>query len=225
MSRLREKYAGSIASVCLFLLTLALYWPVHRFAFINYDDPTYVTKNKHVKAAWQWTGVEWAFTTRAASNWHPLTWLSHMTDVQLWGLDPGGHHLTNAFLHAVNAVLVFLVCRRMTNCQWPSFFVAALFAWHPLRVESVAWISERKDVLSMFFFLLTLYGYALYVESRSRSLAAPAGEGRASLRRCGWIYAGTLVLFGLGLMSKPKLVTVPFVLLLLDFWPLQRAGI
>ena len=151
-------------------------------------------------------GIAWAFTTSHASNWHPLTWLSHMLDCQLYGLKPGGHHLTNVLLHAATAILLFLVLRRMTGDLWPSAFVAAVFAIHPLRVESVAWVAERKDVLSGLFFMLTLGAYVGYVR-RPFSLVR---------------YLTVVVLFALGLMAKPMLVTLPFVLLLLDYWPLGR---
>src|SRR5438552_16430602 len=153
-----------------------------------------------------WNGVAWAFTTGHASNWHPLTWLSHMVDVQLYGMHAGGHHLTNLFFHIVNTLLLFGVLHRMTGAVGRSGFVAALFAVHPLHVESVAWVAERKDVLSTLFWMLTLWSYVSYVREPRR--------GR---------YALVLVLFALGLMAKPMLVTLPFVLLLLDYWPLDRA--
>jgi tetratricopeptide (TPR) repeat protein len=152
-----------------------------------------------------WAGIKWAFTTGHASNWHPLTWLSHMTDCQLFGLNAGAHHLVNAAFHAANAFLLFILLLRWTGALWPALFVAALFAWHPLHVESVAWISERKDVLSTFFALLTLLSYTKYAKE--------------NCRRSFWF---ALVFYALGLMSKPMLVTLPFVMLLLDFWPLQR---
>ena len=150
-------------------------------------------------------GIAWAFTHTHASNWHPLTWLSHMVDCQLYGLQPAGHHLTSVVLHAVNAILLFLVLRRMTGAFWPSAFVATIFGVHPLRAESVAWVSERKDVLSGTFFVLTLAAYQAYVSRPSR-----------------WRYVAVLLALALGLMSKPMLVTVPVVLLLLDYWPLAR---
>ena len=151
-------------------------------------------------------GTAWAITTYYAANWHPLTWLSHMLDCQLYDLKPGGHHLTNVFLHAAAAVVLFLALRRMTGALWPSSWVAAVFAIHPLRVESVAWVAERKDVLSGLFFMLTLWFYARYAER-------PASWGR---------YLLVVASFALGLMAKPMLVTLPFVLLLLDYWPLGR---
>ena len=191
--------------VVLALVTVALYWPVTGHQFLNFDDHTYITENPHVQAGLTWSGVLWAFQGGYAGNWHPLTWLSHMLDCQLYGLNPAGHHFTNVLFHVANTLLLFVALKRMTGAQWRSAFVAALFAWHPLHVESVAWASERKDVLSTFFWLLAMLAYLKYVKRQSR--------GR---------YALTLVLFVLGLMSKPMVVTLPFVLLLLDFWPLQR---
>ena len=173
--------------------------------FVTYDDPQYVYSNPDVVRGLSLPGIVWAFTHTVAGNWHPLTMISHMLDCQLYGLKPGGHHFTNVLLHTIVVVLLFLVLRQMTGALWRSAFVAALFAIHPLHVESVAWISERKDVLSAVFFMLTLGAYVRYV--RKRSLTA---------------YLLALLLFALGLMSKPMLVTVPFVLLLLDYWPLNR---
>jgi tetratricopeptide (TPR) repeat protein len=173
--------------------------------FVNYDDGDYVTKNAQVSRGLTFEGIFWAFTHVHSANWHPLTWISHMIDCQLYGLNAGGHHLTNVLLHAVNAILLFLLLRQMTRTLWPSALVAALFAIHPLRVESVAWVSERKDLLSGLFFLLTLMAYLRYARSPSRSR-----------------YVAVTVLFALGLMSKPMLVSLPIVLLLLDHWPLNR---
>jgi Flp pilus assembly protein TadD len=189
----------------LVLAVLAVYWPVSQFGFVNYDDGGYVSRNPHVQAGLTLEGLGWALTTVQESNWHPVTWLSHMLDCQLFGLDAGRHHMVNVALHAANAVLLFLLLRRMTKSRWPSAVVAALFALHPLHVESVAWIAERKDVLSTFFGLLALGAYLRYVEQ--------PGRGR---------YVLVAVLFALGLMAKPMLVTLPFVLLLLDYWPLGR---
>src|SRR5262249_49348239 len=157
----------------------------------------------HVQNGLTWDSLRWAFTTAHAYNWHPLTWLSHMADCELYGLNPAGHHLTSLLLHAANSVLVFLLLRRMTGAQWRSAFAAALFALHPLRVESVAWIAERKDVLSTFFWALTIWAYVRYTEKP-------------------WLgrYGIMMLLFSLGLMTKPMLVTLPFLLFLLDFWPL-----
>ncbi len=173
--------------------------------FVTYDDPQYVYENAKVAAGLSWEGVSWAFTHTIAGNWHPLTTVSHMFDCQLYGLKPAGHHFTNVLLHTIAVVLLFLVLRQMTGTLWRSAFVAALFAIHPLHVESVAWISERKDVLSAVFFILTLGAYIRYV--RKPSVTS---------------YLLVVLLFALGLMSKPMLVTVPFVLLLLDYWPLGR---
>jgi len=209
------------SALCLLLAatTFALYFSVTQFDFVNYDDPKYVTENPQVRSGLTWAGVAWAFTTLHASNWHPLTWLSHMLDVQVSSLNPSGHHLTNLVLHIANSCLLFLLLRRMTRADWSSAFVAALFAWHPLHVESVAWISERKDVLSGLFFMLTLWAYSKYTEpaaDRSSALAS-----RPPPRGSRW-YLLSLFFFACGLMSKPMLVTLPFVLLLLDWWPLSR---
>ena len=195
----------------LAIATFALYLPVAGFRFVVYDDGLYVTDNPIVQAGVTWAGVKWAFTTMAASNWHPLTWLSHMVDCGVFGLNPAGPHLVNALFHAVNSALLFTLLLRLTRRLWPSAFIAALFAWHPLHVESVAWVAERKDVLSTFFALLALLNYARYVE-----LAKDQSP------RAGVYYAWSLVAFALGLMAKPMLVTLPCVLLLLDFWPLKR---
>jgi protein O-mannosyl-transferase len=192
--------------VLLALVTLALYWPVNGFQFNNYDDAQYITQNPQVQSGLTAENIRWAFTTGHASNWHPLTWLSHMLDCQIFGLNAGGHHLVNLLFHVANTLLLFGLLRRMTDVTWPSAFVAALFALHPMHVESVAWVAERKDVLSAFFGLLTLWVWCYYIR-------AP------SWRR----YTLALLLFALGLMSKPMLVTLPVLMLLLDFWPLQRA--
>ncbi len=173
--------------------------------FSSYDDGLYVFENAHVQAGLHWNGVRWAFTTPMANYMHPLTWMSHMLDCQLFGLQPWGHHLTNLVIHALNAVLLFLVLTRMTGRRWPSALVAVLFAVHPLNVESVAWIAERKGVLVMMFWTAALGGYAWY------------GRRPNPAR-----YLAVAVLFLLGLLSKPMAVTLPFVLLLLDYWPLDR---
>jgi tetratricopeptide (TPR) repeat protein len=193
--------------ICLFLVlaTFAVYWQVREFSFVNYDDDSYVTDNPHVRDGLTFENVEWAFSTGYASNWFPMTWLSHMLDCQLYGLDPAGHHLTSVVLHILNSVLLFCAFRTMAGDVWQSGFAAALFALHPLHVESVAWVAERKDVLSTLFWMLTIWSYANYVTCK--------GKGA---------YLLTLVLFALGLMAKPMLVTLPFVLLLLDLWPLRR---
>jgi tetratricopeptide (TPR) repeat protein len=174
--------------------------------FINYDDNDYVYENPQVSKGLTPEGIHWAFTSSHAHNWHPLTWLSHMLDVELYGLDPSGHHRTSVVFHALNAVLLFWLVRLLTGSIGPSAFVAAVFAVHPLRVESVAWIAERKDVLSGFFFLLTLLAYVRY----------------ARLPWSPWRYGLVLFLFAAGLMAKPMLVPLPLILLLLDFWPLRR---
>lgn len=183
-----------------------VYWQVGGHQFINLDDDVYVYENQPVRAGLTARGVGWAFKTFNASNWHPLTWLSHMMDVQLFGLNPGRHLYTNLVLHILNTLLLFLALRRMTGAIWRSSFVALLFALHPLHVESVAWVAERKDVLSTFFWMLTLVAYSFYAERP------------ASWRRYMLVVAG----LALGLMAKPMLVTLPFVLLLLDWWPLKR---
>jgi Tfp pilus assembly protein PilF len=180
-----------------------------RCDFLNYDDPQYFSTNPHVQAGLTWPNVAWALKTRYASNWHPLTWLSLMLDVDLFGPGPAGPHLTNVALHAANTVLVFLLLKGLTGAHWRSAFVAALFGLHPLHVESVAWVSERKDVLSAFFGLLTLITYGRY-----------AAESKAHDLKSRVFYGLALLFFVLGLMSKPMLVTLPFVMLLLDWWPL-----
>ena len=193
--------------MCLFLVltVLAVYWPVRNHDFINYDDDLYVTNNPQVQAGLTIDSITWAFTSTHASNWHPLTWLSHMLDCQIYGMNPGQHHLTNLLFHILNTLLLFFVLNRMTKDIWQSGFVAAVFGLHPLHVESVAWLSERKDVLSTFFWLLILWSYVRYVE-------------RSDFK---W-YLAVLLFFILGLMAKPMLVTLPFLLLLLDYWPLKR---
>jgi protein O-mannosyl-transferase len=193
--------------ICLFLamITLTVFWQVKYHEFISLDDYTYVIENRHIQSGLTPQNIYWSFTTMYATNWHPLTWLSHMMDVQIFGIKPGSHHLTNVFFHMVNALMLFLVLRRMTKGLWQSAFVAALFALHPLHVESVAWVAERKDVLSTSFWMMTLWGYVWYVE-------------RPGITR----YLLTSFFFVLGLMSKPMLVTLPFTLLLLDYWPLKR---
>ena len=190
----------------LVLLTLIAYWPVAHHDFINLDDDDYLTKNKVVQQGWAPQGLAWAFTTTTQSHWHPLTWLSHMTDVQLFGMQPGRHHLVSLFFHLANACLLFLIFTRMTGDLYPSALVAALFALHPVNVETVAWISTRKDVLSTFFCLLALWSYLGYI-------------ARTGLSR--YILVALLLL--LALLAKSMAVTLPAVLLLLDYWPLGRA--
>ncbi|MDB6018112.1 MAG: Tetratricopeptide 2 repeat protein [Pedosphaera sp.] len=201
--------------ICLGLVlgTVLAFGAVIQSGFISYDDPEYVTENPHVNGGTVVNKLVWAFTTDAASNWHPLTWISHMMDCAVYGLNPGGHHLTNLLFHIANSLLLFGILRGLTGATWRSGVVAALFAWHPLHVESVAWVAERKDVLSTFFWLLTIGAYARYVnESKVRGPKARVFYGLA------------LGFFVLGLLSKPMVVTLPFVLLLLDYWPLGRLG-
>ena len=189
-----------------------------RNGFVSFDDGTYVTANTHVQGGLTWEGLEWAFQTSTASNWHPLTWLSHMLDWQLYGAQAWGHHLTSLLLHTLNTILLYLVLQALTGNRWRSWFVAALFGLHPLRVESVAWVAERKDVLSGFFFMLTLYAWARYVQSPKSKVQSPMTEVQSS-----WVwYSLALLFYAVGLMSKQMLVTVPFLLLLLDVWPLAR---
>ncbi len=191
--------------LALVLAIGAIYGQVRHHSFVNIDDQAYVYENPYVLQGMSWMGLQHACTSFVAANWHPLTWLSHMVDVDLFGLDAGLHHLVNVLIHLVNTLLLFLVLLRITGASWRSAMVAALFAVHPLHVESVAWVSERKDVLSGFFFLLTLAAYGEYVR-----------------RRTGGRYLAVIALFALGLLAKPMLVTLPFVLLLLDAWPLRR---
>ncbi len=200
-----DRHLGLWVVLILAWATLAVYWDVQNHEFINLDDDLYVTENRELKEGVSWEGLLWAFTSRDRSYWHPLTWLSHMVDCQLYGLNSKGHHLNNLLFHMANAVLLFLVLKRMTGELWPSAGVAAAFALHPLNVESVAWIASRKNVLSTFFWMLTLWAYVRYAE-KPRTLP----------------YLMVLLFFTLGLLAKPMLVTLPFVLLLLDFWPLAR---
>ncbi len=234
-----DKTVLAVAAV-LVLGTLALYWPVLHCNFINYDDDTYVTANAALQQGLTARSVAWAFETGHAGNWHPLTWLSHACDITLYGLKPAGHHLTNLLLHAANALLLFLALRRMTGTTWHSGVVAALFAWHPLHVESVAWVAERKDVLSAFFAMLTLWFYAGYARTRGDAFShtspgksstsahpltpalSPERERETGSRKSRRNLYWALLCYGLGLMAKPMLVTLPFVLLLLDVWPLGR---
>jgi len=217
-----------LPTTLLILVTLALYWPALRCNFVNFDDPDYVARNVYVQNGLTWPGVKWAFSHPVSANWHPLTMLSHMLDCQLFGLQPAGHHFTSVLLHAVNAALVFVWLRQLTGALWRSLLVAALFAVHPLRVESVAWIAERKDVLCGFFGLLTLAFYTRYVHQlvlREKPLSK-GSKGPIISTPARWPmtrnYLLALICFALGLMCKPMLVTWPFVMLLLDFWPLAR---
>ena len=213
MPKLSPKRLTAIICLVLAVGTFALYCPVLRHAFLNYDDPDYILDNSHVKSGLTWSGIIWAFQPNAyAANWHPLTWISHMVDCQLFGIQPAGHHFVSVLFHMANTLLLFILLNNLTGAIWRSAFVAALFAWHPLHVESVAWASERKDVLSAFFWMLTLIAYTHYVRKlSSRNYSAASST-----------YLLALILFAFGLMSKPMVVTLPFVLLLLDFWPLQR---
>lgn len=195
----------------LALITLLVYLPVCFHDWIFFDDPSYVLDNNVVQNGITWAGIRWAFTGWHASNWHPLTWLSHMLDSQLFGLNPGAQHFVNVLFHAANSALLFVLWHRMTRALWPSALVAAFFAWHPLHVESVAWIAERKDVLSTFFGFLSLLAYVSYAQKSKAQDSKPKGD-----------YALALLFFALGLLAKPMLVTLPFVMLLLDFWPLGR---
>ena len=196
-----------LIALVLFLLTVVLFSRVRDFSFVNFDDPSYVTENEHVQNGLTKEGLAWAFGRVHGDDtyWHPLTWVSHMLDCELFGLQSGVHHIVNVLFHALTAALLFHVLRRMTGAVWRSALVAALFAWHPLQVEGVAWIAERKNVLAGLFWMLTMLAYLHYVE-------------RPTPRR----YAMVILSLALGLMSKPLLVTLPCVLLLLDFWPLQR---
>ena len=194
-----------VLSALLVVATLALYYPVHRHPFVNYDDTVYVTANSHVQSGLDWDTVTWAFTTYDEANWHPLTWLSHALDYQLFQLNPAGHHLINLLLHIVNVLLLFWVLYQATGFAGRSFMVAALFALHPINVQTVAWVAERKNLLSMLFFLLALGAYRWY--------ASQPRVGR---------YAVVVLLFALGLMAKPQVITLPCVLLLWDYWPLRR---
>jgi len=214
-----------LPGICLVLAlgTLFLYWPVAHHEFVALDDNLYVTANPQVQAGLSWAGVKWAFQNTMASNWHPLTWLSHMLDWQMFGPNPAGPHLVNVGFHIANVLLLFAWLNGATGAGWRSAGVAALFAWHPLHVESVAWVAERKDVLSAFFWLLALLAYTRYARGRdewrvtSDQPAGPPATCHPSL-----LYLLVLFLFACGLMSKPMVVTLPFVLLLADFWPLGR---
>jgi hypothetical protein len=203
----RSSAAKLVASLGLVLVVCAIYGRTGNHPFIDFDDSEYVYENEMVRQGLSRDGIVWAFSTFWSANWHPITWLSHMADVQMFGLDAGWHHLTNVVLHSLNAVLLLFVLTRMTHSLWRSTLVAALFAVHPQHVESVAWIAERKDVLSTCFWLLTMGAYINFVRCRG---AGP--------------YVLVLLTYSFGLMSKPMLVTLPLVLLLLDYWPLQRLG-
>ncbi|MBN2137950.1 MAG: tetratricopeptide repeat protein [Sedimentisphaerales bacterium] len=205
MRELIGKYKGLLICISIAAVTLAAYWRVLDADFINFDDTLYVTENPHVNTGLSIDNIKWAFSVGKVGYWHPLTWLSHMVDCRLYGLEPGPHHLTNLLLHIANSLLLFVVLRRMTGAVWCSAFVAAVFAVHPLNVDSVAWVAERKNVLSTMFWLLTIWAYVGYAES-----------GRTGR------YLLAVVFFVMGLLAKPMLVTLPMVMLLLDYWPLRR---
>ena len=194
-----------IVYIVLTVVTLAVFWQVNQFDFVNFDDPVYVTENSHIQSGITLDGFRWAFSTRHASFWHPLTWLSLMFDYQLFGLNAGCFHLTNLILHILSTLLLFWLFNRMTGAIWRSAFVAAFFAFHPLHVESVAWIAERKDVLSAFFWMLTICLYIYYTE-------------KPAIKR----YLLVLFFFVCALLSKPMVVTLPVIMILLDYWPLKR---
>ena len=202
-----ERPASTTAFIYVGLaaINIIAFASVRRFEFVDYDDIDYISSNPNVASGLTWDGVRWALTTGYSANWHPLTWMSHMLDVQVFGMNPGAHHVVNLVLHVLSTVLLFGILQRMTGETGKSAFVAALFAVHPLHVESVAWAAERKDVLSTVFFMLTLWAYLYYVR-------------QPSWRR----YVGVAACLALGLMAKPMLVTLPILLLLLDVWPLKR---
>lgn len=194
-----------MVSLMLVVSILCIYYPLRTNEFIIFDDDLYVTENQTVQEGLSIKGIIWAFTSTRASNWHPLTWISHMLDCQVYGLDPGMHHATSLILHTINSLLLFWFFNRITGSVWPSAMVAALFGLHPINVDSVAWIAERKNLLSTFFCMLALLTYTYFVKRRRMST-----------------YLLVLLLFALSLMTKPILVTLPFVLLMLDYWPLKR---
>lgn len=194
--------------LALIVITIGVYWPVQKYDFINFDDNVYITQNSRVQSGITPEGIQWAFRTKYFGLWNPIVWVSFMVDYELFGLNAGGYHWTNVILHLLNAVLLFFLLRNLTGSVWRSVFVAALFAVHPMNVESVAWISERKNVLSTFFWFLTMIFYVWYA------------------KKPGWKrYLPVMTVFALGLMTKPMLVTLPFVLLLMDFWPMNRTTI
>ncbi len=202
---IRSRKQKLIVYIALTVVTLAVYWQVNHYSFVNFDDRAYVTENSRIQSGITLDGFRWAFNTKYADLWNPLIWLSFIFDYQLHGLNSGGYHLTNLILHIMSVLLLFWLFNRMTGAIWKSAFVAALFALHPLHVESVAWISERKDVLSAFFWMLTLCLYVYYTE-------------KPVIKR----YLFVLFSFGCALMSKPMVVTLPVVMILLDYWPLGR---
>ena len=205
MEETTDKYQVLGIYLLLAGLTFATYKQALHHQFTDFDDNVYITENPYIQKGLTFENIRWAFTTGCSSNWHPITWLSHIVDYEMFGLNPRGHHLVNILLHTANTLLLFAVLNAMTGAVWKSVFVAALFALHPLRIESVAWVAERKDVLSGSFFMLTVAAYLCYVRQTGTK----------------W-YLLTILLFVMGLMAKPMLVTLPFVLLLLDYWPLGR---
>ena len=207
MSWRSEKQAWCLA-IALACVTFAVYFPAFRNGFVNLDDPAYVTDNAHVRSGFSWDNIRWAFGSFEAANWHPATWLSHMADCQIFGLNAAGHHFTNVLLHAINAALLFWLLYRATNFRWRSFAVAALFAVHPLNVQTVAWVAERKSLLCMLFSLVTVACYGWYARE-------PGVKKYLVVAGC----------FALALLAKPMAVTLPVILLLLDYWPLQRLPI
>lgn len=208
-----------IIALLLAAATLALYWPVRQFDIVYFDDPLLLNDNHEVQAGFTWAGVKWAFSSVVIANWQPVTNLSFLLVSQFFGIAPGAHHLANAAIHAANAGLLFLLLWRLTKSMWRSGVAAAIFAWHPLRVESVAWIAERKDVLCAFFFLLAIWFYTRFAQEISGSMTSPPGK-RSPRSRI--FYGAGLISFALALLSKPMAVTLPGVLLLLDAWPLGR---
>ncbi|MBU3931044.1 MAG: glycosyltransferase family 39 protein, partial [Proteobacteria bacterium] len=196
---------GAVICLALALMTVAAYWQVTTFDFVSYDDDRYVLQNPHVNTGLKPENIAWAFKSMHTSNWHPLTWLSLMLDAQLFGLHAGGYHVVNLLFHIFNTLLIYMVLNAMTGASWRSAAVAGLFALHPLHVESVAWVAERKDVLSTFFMMLTFFSYVRYVRIPGYKTYLPI-----------------VFFFALGLLAKPMVVTLPFVLLLLDYWPLKR---
>jgi len=246
MTNVSQQRRNFLICLCLAIATAVVYSPVRHAQFLNYDDNQYVTENPHVESGLTPRNLVWAFTASYAGNWHPLTWISHMLDCQLFGLDSPAHHLVNVSFHIANALLLFFVLNQMTAAPWRSAFVAALFALHPSHVESAAWVAERKDVLSGFFWMLTMWAYGRYanefavrgsrftvkhstvpdapspITDHQSSLSDPRPSPIAHRPSPRAFYALTLVFFALGLMAKPMVVTLPLVLLLLDYWPLER---
>ena len=209
-----------LLGVLLAAATLIVYWPVRHHPFLNFDDPVYVVNNPHVATGLDWQTVSWAFSSFYQFNWHPLTWLSHALDVQLFQLAPGGHHVMNLLLATANVLLLFWVLAQATGYVGRSAMVAALFALHPVNVESVAWISERKNLLSMFFFLLGMLAYRWYVGTPSPTVGKTKAASTPNVSR----YLIMTLCFAMGLMSKPQIITFPFLLLLWDYWPLERVA-